>query len=88
MALTDADDRAEAIETDYSNLRGQLPKQEYRTIPDDLLGMLLRALNPDKLKKTTGDIIGRIYEYFLTEFAGQGERTMVANFLRQFLWCS
>jgi type I restriction enzyme M protein len=50
VVLTDADDRAEAIiqameaiETDYSNLRGQLPKQEYRTIPDDVLGMLLRA---------------------------------------------
>ena len=79
VALTDADDRQEAIiqameaiEADYVNLRGQLPKQEYRTIPDDVLGMLLRALNPDELKKATGDIIGRIYEYFLTEFAGQG----------------
>ena len=79
VALTEADDRAEAIiqameaiETDYSNLRGQLPKQEFRTIPNDVLGQLLRALNPDELKKATGDIFGRIYEYFLTEFAGQG----------------
>ena len=37
-----------------------------------MLGQLLRALNPDELKKATGDIFGRIYEYFLTEFANQG----------------
>jgi type I restriction enzyme M protein len=79
VALTDADDRAEAIiqameaiEADYSNLRDQLPKQEYRTIPNEVLGQLLRGLNPDELKTATGDIFGRIYEYFLTEFAGQG----------------
>ncbi len=79
VALTDADDRAEkiiqameAIEADYRNLRDQLPKQEYRTIPNEVLGQLLRGLNPDELKKATGDIFGRIYEYFLTAFADQG----------------
>lgn len=79
VALTDADDRAEkiiqameAIETDYRNLRDQLPKQEYRTIPNEVLGQLLRGLNPDELKTATGDIFGRIYEYFLTAFADQG----------------
>lgn len=79
VALTDADDRAEAIikamesiERDYSNLAGQLPKNEYRSIPNDVLGQLLRTLNPEELKKATGDIFGRIYEYFLTEFADQG----------------
>ncbi|WP_288377112.1 N-6 DNA methylase [uncultured Pseudomonas sp.] len=79
VALTDADDRAEAIikamesiEKDYANLAGQLPKNEYRSIPNDVLGQLLRTLNPDELKKATGDIFGRIYEYFLTEFADQG----------------
>ncbi|HHO2169793.1 TPA: N-6 DNA methylase [Aeromonas hydrophila] len=79
VALTDADDRAEAIikamesiEKDYTNLVGQLPKNEYRSIPNDVLGQLLRTLNPDELKKATGDIFGRIYEYFLTEFADQG----------------
>jgi len=79
VALTDADDRAEAIikamesiEKDYVNLVGQLPKNEYRSIPNDALGQLLRTLNPDELKKATGDIFGRIYEYFLTEFADQG----------------
>ncbi|OLU34690.1 DNA methyltransferase [Pseudomonas sp. PA15(2017)] len=79
VTLTDADDRAEAIikamesiEKDYANLAGQLPKNEYRSIPNDVLGQLLRTLNPDELKKATGDIFGRIYEYFLTEFADQG----------------
>ncbi|UWF48371.1 type I restriction-modification system subunit M [Pseudomonas sp. N3-W] len=79
VALTDADDRAEAIisamesiEKDYTNLAGQLPKNEYRSIPNDVMGQLLRTLNPDELKKATGDIFGRIYEYFLTEFADQG----------------
>lgn len=79
VALTDADDRAEAIikamesiEKDYTNLAAQLPKNEYRSIPNDVLGQLLRTLNPDELKRATGDIFGRIYEYFLTEFADQG----------------
>lgn len=79
IALTDADNRAEsiiqameAIEVDYTNLRNQLPKQEYNNIPNDVLGFLLRTLNPEELKKASGDIFGRIYEYFLTQFADQG----------------
>lgn len=79
VALTDADNRAEAIiqamesiEADYSNLRNQLPKQEYNTIPNEVLGTLLRHLNPEELQRATGDIFGRIYEYFLTQFADQG----------------
>jgi type I restriction enzyme M protein len=79
ITLTDADNRAEAIinamdsiEADYTNLRNQLPKQEYNNIPNDVLGTLLRHLNPEELRKASGDIFGRIYEYFLTEFAGQG----------------
>ena len=33
----------------------------------------LRAntLNPDELKRVSGDVFGRIYEYFLTQFADQ-----------------
>jgi type I restriction enzyme M protein len=79
ITLTDADNRAEAIinamdsiEADYTNLRNQLPKQEYNSIPNDVLGTLLRHLNPEELRNASGDIFGRIYEYFLTEFAGQG----------------
>jgi len=36
-----------------------------------VLGQLLRTLNPDELKKVSGDVFGRIYEYFLTQFADQ-----------------
>lgn len=78
VALTDSDDRIQAvidamesIEGDYETLRDQLPKQEYRDLDNEELGKLLRALNPEELKTVSGDIFGRIYEYFLTGFAGQ-----------------
>jgi len=78
VALKDSDDRALAvinamgtIEEDYETLRGVLPKKEYRELDNEILGQLLRALNPEELKKVTGDVFGRIYEYFLTQFADQ-----------------
>jgi type I restriction enzyme M protein len=76
VALTNADDRADAvikamesIEKDYENLKNQLPKAEYRELDNEVLGQLLRTLNPEELKNANGDIFGRIYEYFLTGFA-------------------
>lgn len=60
------------IEADYESLRGVLPKAEYHKIANGDLGELLRRLNPEELKTATGDIFGRIYEYFLTQFADQG----------------
>jgi len=76
--LTDADDRAqaiidamEAIEADYETLKGILPKSEYQELDNTVLGNLLRTFNDPALKKATGDIFGRIYEYFLTQFANQ-----------------
>lgn len=78
VALKDSDDRAkavidamESIEGDYETLRGVLPKKEYRELDNEILGQLLRVLNPEELKKVTGDVFGRIYEYFLTQFADQ-----------------
>lgn len=78
VALKDSDDRAkavidamESIEGDYETLRGVLPKKEYRELDNEILGQLLRSLNPEELKKVTGDVFGRIYEYFLTQFADQ-----------------
>ncbi|MGB2728742.1 MAG: N-6 DNA methylase [Halobacteriota archaeon] len=78
VSLKDSDDRAkaiidsmESIEGDYETLRGVLPKKEYRELDNEILGQLLRALNPEELKKVTGDVFGRIYEYFLTQFADQ-----------------
>ncbi|HKZ00524.1 MAG TPA: N-6 DNA methylase [Rhabdochlamydiaceae bacterium] len=78
VGLKDSDDRAkaiidamESIEKDYETLRGVLPKKEYRELDNEILGQLLRALNPEELKKIDGDVFGRIYEYFLTQFADQ-----------------
>lgn len=78
VALPDSADRAraiieamESIEADYENLRGVLPKGEYQELDNQVLGQLLRTLNPDELKKVSGDVFGRIYEYFLTQFADQ-----------------
>ncbi|HUT86768.1 MAG TPA: N-6 DNA methylase [Candidatus Heimdallarchaeota archaeon] len=78
VALPDSEDRAkaiigamESIEADYENLRGVLPKSEYQELDNGVLGQLLRTLNPDELKKVSGDVFGRIYEYFLTQFADQ-----------------
>ena len=56
---------------DYDNLRGALPKNEYRELNNDVLGQRLRNLNSDELKQVSGDVFGRIYEYFLTQFADQ-----------------
>jgi len=61
----------DAIEANYENLRGVLPKSEYQELDNAVLGQLLRTLNPDELKKVSGDVFGRIYEYFLTQFADQ-----------------
>ncbi|MDH5784778.1 MAG: type I restriction-modification system subunit M, partial [Chromatiales bacterium] len=76
VELTDSDNRAEAvehamesIEKDYETLKGQLPKAEYKELDNEILGQLLRTLNPEELKEASGDIFGRIYEYFLTGFA-------------------
>ena len=76
--LSDADDRAQAIinamemiEEDYETLDGVLPKNEYQELDNDVLGNLFRTFNDPALKSATGDIFGRIYEYFLTQFADQ-----------------
>ncbi|MFC1572183.1 N-6 DNA methylase [Candidatus Eisenbacteria bacterium] len=78
VALPDSEDRAkaiigamESIEAEYEGLRGVLPKSEYQELDNDVLGQILRNLNPDELKEVSGDVFGRIYEYFLTRFADQ-----------------
>jgi type I restriction enzyme M protein len=78
VSLPGSEDHAKAIieamdsiEADYESLRGVLPKSEYQELNNQVLGQLLRTLNPDELKKVSGDVFGRIYEYFLTQFADQ-----------------
>ena len=77
VSLPDSANRADAIikamesiEEDYETLKGVLPKEEYNELDNEILGQLLRKLNPEELKKMSGDVFGRIYEYFLTQFAG------------------
>lgn len=77
-SLPDGADRAaaiiaamEAVERDYPALAGVLPKNEYQTLENDVLGDVLRIFNDPALQNAKGDVFGRIYEYFLTQFADQ-----------------
>lgn len=58
----------ELIESESSQLAGILPK-EYTVFSDSLLSQILRIFNNDALNEVGGDVIGRIYEYFLNKFA-------------------
>ena len=67
-ALVDAMD---AIEADFPPLVGQLPR-DYDRFESKLLEDLLRSFDSEALRNATGDVFGRIYEYFLMKFAMQG----------------
>ena len=58
----------ELIEQQSKQLHGVLPK-DYTMFSDELLSELLRIFNNSALDDVGGDIIGRIYEYFLNKFA-------------------
>ena len=58
----------ELIEAQSRQLEGILPK-EYTIFSDSLLSQILRIFNNDALNEVGGDVIGRIYEYFLNKFA-------------------
>lgn len=60
-----------AIERDFEPLAGQLPK-DYEKFGNDLLEDLLRVFDSATLRNASGDVFGRIYEYFLMKFAMQG----------------
>lgn len=59
------------IEGQVDFLKGALPKT-YTRFENELLNRLLRIFNRDALRKATGDVFGRIYEYFLNKFAMTG----------------
>ncbi|MCB1211716.1 MAG: N-6 DNA methylase, partial [Verrucomicrobiales bacterium] len=67
-ALVDA---MNAIERDFEPLANQLPK-DYEKFDNDLLESMLRIFDSQALRRASGDIFGRIYEYFLMKFAIQG----------------
>ncbi|MEH1832563.1 MAG: N-6 DNA methylase [Nostoc sp.] len=60
-----------AIEDETEMLQGVLPK-EYTSFEQDLLYNLVRIFDREELRKATGDVFGRIYEYFLNKFAMSG----------------
>lgn len=61
----------EAIERDFEPLAGQLPK-DYGKFEHGVLESLLRTFDSQALREASGDVFGRIYEYFLMKFAMQG----------------
>ena len=67
-ALVDA---MNAIEAEFEPLVGQLPK-DYDGFDPGLLEDLLRIFDREALRNASGDVFGRIYEYFLMKFAMQG----------------
>lgn len=56
------------VESQSEQLTGVLPKS-YTIFADDLLSDLLRIFNNKTIDEVGGDVIGRIYEYFLSKFA-------------------
>ena len=56
------------IEDQSEQLTGVLPKS-YTDFSDDLLSKILRIFNNSAIDEVGGDIVGRIYEYFLNKFA-------------------
>ena len=61
----------ETVEDHFPPLAGQLPK-EYERFEDDILEEMMRTFDSEALRTASGDVFGRIYEYFLAEFSKQG----------------
>jgi type I restriction enzyme M protein len=59
-----------AIETEFEPLKGVLPK-DYGIFEAKVLEDLMRLFNSEQIKQASGDVFGRIYEYFLAEFSMQ-----------------
>ena len=61
----------EAVEDHFPPLKGQLPK-DYQRLEGDVLEEMMRTFDSEALRTASGDVFGRIYEYFLAEFSKQG----------------
>jgi len=59
-----------AIEAGFEPLQGVLPK-DYGIFEIKVLEDLMRLFNSQQIKQATGDVFGRIYEYFLAKFSIQ-----------------
>lgn len=63
-------DAMRAIEKKFAPLQGVLPK-DYGIFESQVLEDLMRLFNSEQIKQATGDVFGRIYEYFLARFSIQ-----------------
>ena len=61
----------ETVENHFPPLAGQLPK-DYERFVDDVLEEMMRTFDSEALRTASGDVFGRIYEYFLAEFSKEG----------------
>lgn len=61
----------EGIEAAFPPLAGQLPK-DYGRFEGSVLEEMMRMFDSEGLRGASGDVFGRIYEYFLAEFSKQG----------------
>jgi type I restriction enzyme M protein len=61
----------DVIEAEYPVLAGALPRG-YTAFEPDLLAELVKIFDRPAIKAATGDLFGRIYEYFLNKFAMSG----------------
>ena len=59
-----------AIEAAFHPLQGILPK-DYGIFEPKVLEDLMRLFNSAEIKQATGDVFGKIYEYFLAKFSIQ-----------------
>lgn len=63
-------DAMRAIEARFEPLKGVLPKS-YGIFEPKVLEDLMRQFDSEQIRNATGDVFGRIYEYFLAEFSMQ-----------------
>jgi len=63
-------DAMTAIEAEFEPLQGVLPK-DFGIFEPKVLEDLMRQFNSEPIKQATGDVFGRIYEYFLAKFSIQ-----------------
>lgn len=59
-----------AIEDHFVPLKGILPK-DYGIFEPKVLEDVMRLFNSEQIRQASGDVFGRIYEYFLAEFSIQ-----------------
>ena len=72
----------EAIEAAFPPLAGQLPK-DYARFEGGVLEEMMRVFDSEGLRTASGDVFGRIYEYFLAEFSKQGAHTTASSSRRR-----